>query len=159
MGYSGAPRTLGFDESGRHIVEYVEGDVLMPFEPRDPISALHRVGKLLREFHDAAATFVPPNDAKWNVVIPPDQCDIAIHHDSAPWNLVVGADRWMFTDWDNAGPGSRLWDLSYAAHGFLPLDRRCLLTTSECGLPPWLVATDWMSRGGAVSRTCWCHAS
>ena len=64
VGYSGAPRTLGFDESGRHIVEYVEGDVLMPFEPRDPISALHRVGKLLREFHDAAATFVPPNDAK-----------------------------------------------------------------------------------------------
>ena len=30
----------------------------------------------------------------------------------------------MFIDWDNAGPGSRLWDLSYAAHGFLSLDTK-----------------------------------
>ncbi len=30
-------------------------------------------------------------------------------------------DRWVFIDWDNAGPGSRLWDLAYAAHGFVPL--------------------------------------
>jgi Ser/Thr protein kinase RdoA (MazF antagonist) len=27
----------------------------------------------------------------------------------------------VFIDWDNAGPGSRLWDLAYAAHGFVPL--------------------------------------
>ena len=27
----------------------------------------------------------------------------------------------MFIDWDGAGPGSRLWDLAYAAHGFVPL--------------------------------------
>jgi hypothetical protein len=26
VGYSGAPRTLGFDERGRHVVEYVDGD-------------------------------------------------------------------------------------------------------------------------------------
>jgi len=34
---------------------------------------------------------------------------------------VLGGDRWVFIDWDNAGPGSRLWDLAYAAHGFIPL--------------------------------------
>ena len=44
-----------------------------------------------------------------------------MHHDLAPWNLVLGGDRWVFIDWDNAGPGSRLWDLAYAAHGFIPL--------------------------------------
>ena len=27
----------------------------------------------------------------------------------------------MFIDWDGAGPGTRLWDLSYAIHGFAPL--------------------------------------
>jgi Ser/Thr protein kinase RdoA (MazF antagonist) len=26
-----------------------------------------------------------------------------------------------FIDWDAAGPGSRLWDLAYAAHGFVPM--------------------------------------
>jgi hypothetical protein len=116
VGYSGAPRTLGFEEQGRHVVEYVQGHVLMPFEPLDPWSALRRVGQLLRDFHDAAATFVPPTDAQWNVVIGPDRSDLIVHHDAAPWNLVLGAgDRWVFIDWDNAGPGSRLWDLAYAA--------------------------------------------
>ncbi len=28
---------------------------------------------------------------------------------------------WTFIDWDNAGPGTRLGDLGYAAHGFVPL--------------------------------------
>lgn len=27
----------------------------------------------------------------------------------------------LIRDWDGAGPGSRLWDLGYAAHGFVPL--------------------------------------
>lgn len=121
VGYEGAPRTYGFDEKGRHVVEYVEGDLLMPFEPQDHSSTLRRVGSLLREFHDAAETFVPPSDAQWNVVIPPDRCELVVHHDIAPWNLVLGAEQWVFIDWDNAGPGSRLWDLAYAAHGFVPL--------------------------------------
>lgn len=48
-------------------------------------------------------------------------CPSSPHHDLAPWNLVLGDYRWVFIDWDNAGPGSRLWDLAYAAHGFIPL--------------------------------------
>lgn len=121
VGYEGAPRTLGFDEQGRHVVEYIDGDVSMPFEQDDIGSALRRVGRLLRDFHDASAGFLPPSEATWNVVIPPDRSDLIIHHDAAPWNLVLGQARWVFIDWDNAGPGSRLWDLSYAAHGFVPL--------------------------------------
>ena len=121
VGYTGAPRSYGFDDLGRHVVEYVRGQVLMPFEVQDPVSALQRVGKLLHEFHDASTSFIPPDGAKWNVVIPPDSCDLIVHHDAAPWNLVLGGSRWVFIDWDNAGPGSRLWDLAYAAHSFVPL--------------------------------------
>jgi Ser/Thr protein kinase RdoA (MazF antagonist) len=55
------------------------------------------------------------------VVIPPGREDLICHHDLAPWNLVTGADRWVFIDWDGAGPGSRLWDLAYAMKGFVPL--------------------------------------
>ena len=101
------------DEQGRHVVEYVEGDILMPFVIADPLMALRRVGRLLRDLHDAVQSFTPPHGAVWNVVIPPDRADLVIHHDAAPWNLVLGSDRWVLIDWDNAGPGfrrSRPWD-------------------------------------------------
>ncbi|MGC1208875.1 MAG: phosphotransferase [Ornithinimicrobium sp.] len=130
VGYPGAPRTLGFDELGRHVLKYVEGEVIMPFEPRDYLTAARRIGSLIRDFHDAFAEFTPAPDATWNVVIPPDARDLIIHHDLAPWNLVLGSQRWVFIDWDNAGPGSRLWDLAYAAHGFTPLEPATAATTA-----------------------------
>jgi Ser/Thr protein kinase RdoA (MazF antagonist) len=123
VGFEGAPRSLGFDELGRHVVEYVHGAVPMPFRPDDHLAACRRVGALIRDFHDASAEFTPPADARWNVVIAPDAEDLVIHHDLAPWNLVCG-ERWVVIDWDAAGPGSRLWDLAYAAHGFVPLEPR-----------------------------------
>jgi Ser/Thr protein kinase RdoA (MazF antagonist) len=118
VGYAGAPRSLGFDEQGRHVVEYVEGEVDARFAPDR--AGLMRVGSMMRDLHDAVAGFVPPPDATWNVVVAPDEETLVVHHDLAPWNLVRG-ERWVFIDWDNAGPGSRLWDLAYAAHGFVPL--------------------------------------
>ncbi len=93
----------------------------MPFHVEEPHAVARRVGQLLRDLHDASAEYVPPADAVWNVVIPPDRSDLIVHHDVAPWNLVMGVDRWAFIDWDTAAPGSRLWDLAYAAHGFIPL--------------------------------------
>ena len=51
----------------------------------------------------------------------PEGSGIIAHHDLAPWNLVIGPARWAFIDWDTAAPGSRLWDLAYALHGFVPL--------------------------------------
>jgi len=122
VGYPAAPRSLGFDERGRHVVQYVEGEVLMPFEPGDPLVAARRVGSMIWDLHDACAGFTLPVDARWNVVIAPDAADLIVHHDLAPWNLVGNGGRWVFIDWDNAGPGSRLWDLAYAAHGFVPLN-------------------------------------
>jgi len=102
-------------------VEYVQGEVSMPFQAPDLKSAMQRVGRLLRDLHDASAEYVPPDDAVWNIVIPADRCDLIIHHDAAPWNLVLNAYRWVLIDWDARAPGSRLWDLAYAAHGFIPL--------------------------------------
>jgi len=120
VGFNGAPRALGCDEQGRQVIEYVPGQVNVPPSRLD-LAALTRVGQLIRDLHDAAATFVPAADARWNVLVPPDADDQICHHDLAPWNLVLGSDRWVFIDWDTAAPGSRGWDLAYALHGFVPL--------------------------------------
>ena len=120
-GFGGAPRPLGRDERGRQVLEYIPGPVAQDQPPLDD-GGLHRVGRLIRELHDTCADFVPPPGARWNVAIPPDRDDLVCHHDLAPWNLVLGEDRWVFIDWDGAGPGSRLWDLAYAVKGFVPLE-------------------------------------
>ncbi|GAA3637633.1 phosphotransferase [Microlunatus ginsengisoli] len=120
VGCVAAPRWLGLDDEGRQMIEYVDG----PLADTRPImdqAGLRRLGSIIRDLHDALALFRPPPDARWDVVIPPDREDLICHHDLAPWNLVLGEDRWVFIDWDGAGPASRLWDLGYAAHGFVPL--------------------------------------
>ncbi|TDU89929.1 phosphotransferase family enzyme [Kribbella voronezhensis] len=120
VGFEGAPRTLGRDDEGRHVVEYVPGvlaDTLPPFSPKE----LSRLGRLVHDLHDAMSDFRPPADVAWDVAIPdPSDGQLICHNDLAPWNLVIDGDRWVFIDWDGAGPGSRLWDLGYVAHGFVP---------------------------------------
>jgi Ser/Thr protein kinase RdoA (MazF antagonist) len=125
VGFEGAPKPLGRDERGRQVLEFVPGTMADAMAPMTR-SELRRVGRLIRDFHDAAAEFAAPADATWSVPIPPDSEDLICHHDLAPWNLVRSTgsgsgERWVFIDWDGAGPGSRLWDLAYAAHGFLPM--------------------------------------
>jgi Ser/Thr protein kinase RdoA (MazF antagonist) len=119
VGCQGAPRSLGRDEFGRHILEYVPGEMAYSLPPLTA-SELHRLGEFIRELHDAVQSFQPPSVPQWNVVIAPDRQDLICHHDLAPWNLVRDRDRWVFIDWDGAGPGSRLWDLAYAASTFVP---------------------------------------
>jgi hypothetical protein len=125
-GFTGAPRPLGIDGRGREVLEFVPGTTVWPdrFGEVGPRDRLARVGRMVREFHDAVAGFTPPPDAMWRVVIPPEDDgggEIVAHHDLAPWNLVTDADAWAFIDWDGAGPGSRLWDLAYAVKAFVPL--------------------------------------
>jgi Ser/Thr protein kinase RdoA (MazF antagonist) len=119
VGFSGAPRTLGRDEQGRHVLEYIPGATQEPFSYTS--EELGRVGRLIREFHAAAKSFAPPAGAQWMVVIRPDSEELTCHHDLAPWNLVRGGERWVFIDWDGSGPGSVLWDVAYAAQSFVPL--------------------------------------
>lgn len=123
VGFRGAPRPLGIDERGREILTFLPGVVAWPghFDRLDGDAPLRRAARLIREFHDAVAGFAPPPGAQWQTLIPADGDEIIAHHDLAPWNLVIGDRQWAFIDWDTAGPGTRLWDLAYAIHGFAPL--------------------------------------
>src|SRR5437879_7114656 len=71
-GFAGAPRSLGFDDQGREVLTYIEGEVgrgeeFIPaqggrFGRRRPDyvwrdEVLVHLGALIRAYHDAAATF------------------------------------------------------------------------------------------------------
>lgn len=126
VGFRAAPRPLGLDEQGREVLGFAPGTTVWPdrFAEVGPPARLTRVGRMIREFHDAVAAFTPPPDAVWRVAIPAEGDGggaIIAHHDLAPWNLVTDGGTWTFIDWDGAGPGSRLWDLAFAMKAFVPL--------------------------------------
>jgi hypothetical protein len=120
-GFKGSPRSLGRDEQGRHVLEYIPGETIARPELLSEVE-LVRVGQLIRQFHEAAGSFVPPVGAKWATVIRPDREEMICHHDLSPWNLVRDGERWVFIDWDASGPGSAMWDVAAAAQSFVPLN-------------------------------------
>nr|WP_242519604.1 phosphotransferase [Microbacterium esteraromaticum] len=114
-----APEPYGFDAQGRQVLEFVPGVTPDHLDLAD----LARVGALVRSIHDAAADFHSVGDADWDVLLPaPGAPELICHNDLAPWNLIVG-ERWLFIDWDGAGPSTRLWDLAYSASAFTLNDR------------------------------------
>ena len=122
VGFRHAPRSLGLDEQGRHVMEYVPGVMAHPAAPGTPPLDAAAVGHLARELHDALDGWQPPADAVWACPIPTDGEDLVVHNDLAPWNVVVARDRLVVIDWDGCSPGTRTWDLAYTAHGVVPLD-------------------------------------
>lgn len=128
VGFGSAPRVLGIDGEGREVLSYVEGvdgrrgrrfdDVTLTLEAR-----------LLREFHDAVASFVPPSSARWRAGswqyrpgLGDAQKLVVCHNDVAPYNVVYESGRPVaLIDWDFAGPAPVEWDVAYAAWRFVPL--------------------------------------
>lgn len=115
-----APAHLGRDQRGRQIIEYVPGalaEALLPFDD----TALRRVGEMVRAIHDASPVLDSSDAWPEMLLAPPGAAELICHNDLAPWNLIVG-ERWVFIDWDGAGPSTRLWDLAYAAQAFAVLN-------------------------------------
>ena len=121
VGFRNAPRSLGLDDAGRHVLEYIPGRVAhlddAESPPLDPVA----VGRMVRELHDALEDWHPPDNAVWVCNVPTDGDDLVVHNDVAPWNIVVASDRLVIIDWDASSPGTRTWDLAYLAHGLVPL--------------------------------------
>lgn len=128
-GFDGAPRVLGVDERGRQILTYVEG--LVPAHPLPAYAvgdeALTALARLLRRFHDAAATFTPPQDAVWEDGSAPEgPAELVGHCDVTPANVVFrktaqGLLPYALIDFDMARPTTRLFDVVTTLRHWAPL--------------------------------------
>jgi len=127
VGFDGAPRVLGIDERDREILAYIEGDA--PTGWPDPYPAwvwshhaLESAARLLRRYHDAVASFVPPAGALWRQPPGPTPHELICHNDVGPFNSVFRGERAVaMIDWDGASPGSRAWDLAIAVYRWAPV--------------------------------------
>lgn len=118
VGFDAAPRVLGFDDQGREVLTFFEGE-----EASWSDEELAAIGRLIREYHDAVASFEPPPDARWQALVgTPSEHEVVCHNDLSPWNTVYrdGAPV-AFFDWDLAAPAPRLWDVAWAVYRYVPL--------------------------------------
>jgi hypothetical protein len=124
-GFTEAPRVLGFDDAGREVLTFLEGETAgeAPWPAwASSDEALTQVGSWLRRLHDATVDFVPPEDAVWFAGQRWRPGLVIGHHDAAPYNAVWRRGRLVgFVDWDVAGPSSREFDLAYSALMWVPL--------------------------------------
>lgn len=120
VGFVQAPQFLGSDgEIDRF--SFVPGETpdadLLGY--RDD-AVLTQVGVMIRDYHDAMASFVPPAGLEWPVTPGMPASDGTIcHNDIAPWNVVFEDGKLnALIDWDLVAPATRAWDLAYAAWRF-----------------------------------------
>jgi hypothetical protein len=124
VGFDGAPRVVGFDEAGREVLTWVEGEA--PGHPwpawMQTEGVLGALGALLRRFHDAVAGFAPPPEAVWRSWVGSPGGPIIRHGDLWPANIVFRSGIPVaLIDWEFAQPGTRLDDLASAAKLWVPL--------------------------------------
>jgi hypothetical protein len=133
VGFEGAPRFLGIDGSGREVLGYIEGEVAG--RPRPSWIAdetrLASVGRLVRAYDDAAASFTPPLDAPVDAApaepagIPPAPGyppELIGHVDITPENVVFRNGRaYALIDFDLARPATRADEMFNAMLWWAPL--------------------------------------
>lgn len=116
-GFAFSPRALGFDDQDRERLSFIAGDSGRNAATRIVSeAALASFARLLRQFHDAVQTYVPPPEADWALPATENAPPAGIcHGDFAPWNVVwSGDDAVGILDFDLAYPGPALDDVAYA---------------------------------------------
>ncbi|MEM9203139.1 MAG: phosphotransferase [Actinomycetota bacterium] len=119
VGYPWSPRRVGegFDSAGNEVLTFVEGVSPQPHPWSD--EAVHQVGEMVRQLHDAASAFSPPDGSVWM-----DWWGRSLgdsnrgfgHGDLGPWNVMaVDGIPTGFIDWDTSGPYDPTWEVAQAA--------------------------------------------
>jgi hypothetical protein len=133
QGFHAAPEPLGYDDQGREVLSFVEGDVPVEPLPADACTdgVLVDLALLVRDLHRAAAGFTVPPDAVWGSIPgrPPSRVvplfaepELVSHQDYCPGNVVfTGGRPTALIDFDLARPTTRVADLVNALHWWAPL--------------------------------------
>lgn len=138
IGFDKAPRLVGsgFDDQGRETLTYIEGEFIQP-GPWS-LAGAAAVGDLLRELHQATASFDPPTEAIWYPWFGRHlggSKRIIGHCDFAPWNIVARDGMPVaLIDWDFAGPVDPLVELAQAC--WLNAKLHDDIVAEREGLPP-----------------------
>jgi len=132
-GFREAPEPLGWDDAGREVLSFVEGDVLdkpLP-DAATGVDVLVALARLIRRLHDAAEGWTPPPDAVWGAipggtpagVVPLfDAPELVSHQDYCRGNVVFrGGLPAALIDFDLARPTTRVADVVNAVHWWAPL--------------------------------------
>lgn len=134
VGVDFVPEPLGYDEQGREVLSFVEGDVPLEPVPAWAVTdeALVALAELIRRLHDAAAEWVPPADAVWGSIPGTDRVgvpalfeapELVSHMDYCPGNVVFREGRpAAFIDFDLARPTTRVVDCVNALRWWAPLE-------------------------------------
>lgn len=112
-----SPRVLGFDEQGREVLSFIDGESGADgWEKIVTNDGLRKFAKLLREYHNAIAGFKPEPTAEWACAIgAPKPGEIMCHGDFGPWNIVwQGNEPVGIVDWDLVVPAPPRFDVLYA---------------------------------------------
>ncbi|WP_067184419.1 aminoglycoside phosphotransferase family protein [Microtetraspora niveoalba] len=130
VGFEGAPRVLGVDGRDREILTFVEGETAARPLPAWAVSdeTLAALAVLLRRFHDAAESFVPPPGAVWEQGSQADESpELVGHCDVTPENVVFrpgpsgGPLPYALIDFDLARPTTRLFDVVTTLRHWAPI--------------------------------------
>jgi hypothetical protein len=129
QGFTGAPRPLGFDEQGREVLTFLEGETVGRRKPRPAWvhaeDTLVQVARWMRDYHQVVADFVPPPDAVWRDGGTWSPGLIIAHNDATTHNAAWYQGQLTgFFDWDVAGPATPQWDLAMAGYAWVPLHAR-----------------------------------
>lgn len=116
VGFDGAPRFLGFDDRGREILSYIDGEpAFAPVPCSDAV--VIAIGNLLRRAHDAQRGFEPSPDAAWDTHVAGTSTGEVIGHLDLFWTNVIFRDGMphALIDWELAAPTTRVLDVALAA--------------------------------------------
>jgi aminoglycoside phosphotransferase (APT) family kinase protein len=122
VGFTGAPRPLGYDDQGRHILTFVEGEVPTASPYRLSDRRIRSATALIRAFHDAAATSGLCADQ-----------ETVCHGDLGPHNMVFRDEQAIaLIDFDaHVGPGRRVDDFAHAVWCFADLTEQDVPVTEQ----------------------------
>ena len=104
----------GFAVDGREQLRFIPGDTMHGKQWSE--EALWRIGCMLRQVHDASATFAPTEPPQWRESFLRSLRGgrpVIAHGDLGPWNILArDGEPVGFIDWDDAGPAGDVWELA-----------------------------------------------